>query len=279
MLQLEKLLNPGRQGRRAVIVSVGEFYPQVGLQRRPGASRDAKRLHKTLMKMGFKVDIHQDLSSGEIYELFEQESRRPVEDCFLAVLSSHGEEGCVYGWDGEPVQLSHIFAYFDNKCMEKKTKVFLIQACRGDALDDGVEVDAAADADADASAACVFQQCLSVPLDTVVMYATAPGYAAFMNAAGSPFFKAFCDLLLEDGQRDLELTRLLTRVSHRLAYTFQARGPALDGKKEMPWLLTRMTREAFPFAEPGKTSGASGLSATSLVHDATSMRARTPSIS
>lgn len=102
------------------------------------------------------------------------------------------------------------------------------------------------------------------------------GYAAFMNAAGSPFFKAFCDLLLEDGQRDLELTRLMTRVSHRLAYTFQAKGQALAGKKEMPCLLTRMTREVFPFAEPGK---ASGLSATSLVHNTTNMRERAPSIS
>lgn len=59
--------------------------------------------------------------------VFVAESRRPVEDCFLAVLSSHGEEGCVFGSDGKPVQLSRIFAYFDNKCMEKKTKVFLIQ--------------------------------------------------------------------------------------------------------------------------------------------------------
>lgn len=100
-----------------------------------------------------------------------------------------------------------------------------------------------------------------------------------MNATGSPFFKAFCDLLLEDGQRDLELTHLMIRVSHRLAYTFQAKGPALDGKKEMPCLVTRMTREVFPFAKLGKASVASGLSATSLVHDATNIKARKPSIS
>lgn len=55
------------------------------------------------------------------------ESRRPVENCFLAVLSSHGEEGCVFGADGKPVQLSRIFAYFDNDYMDTKTKLFLIQ--------------------------------------------------------------------------------------------------------------------------------------------------------
>lgn len=46
-----------------------------------------------------------------------------------------------------------------------------LQACRGGDLDNGVEVDSATDA----STACDFQQYLSVPMDTVVMYATAPG--------------------------------------------------------------------------------------------------------
>lgn len=100
-----------------------------------------------------------------------------------------------------------------------------------------------------------------------------------MNPLGSPFFGTFCDLLMEDGQRNLELTRLLTRVSHRLAYTFQAKGKTLGGKKEMPCLLARMTREVFPFAEPGKGGVAPGLTATSLVQHPANMRARTPSIS
>lgn len=59
--------------------------------------------------------------------VFAAESRRPVQDCFLAVLSSHGEEGCVFGADGKPVLLSHIFRYFDNECMERRAKLFLVQ--------------------------------------------------------------------------------------------------------------------------------------------------------
>lgn len=45
------------------------------------------------------------------------------------------------------------------------------QACRGARLDDGVEVDSAADTGAE----CIFPQYLSVPADTAVMYATASG--------------------------------------------------------------------------------------------------------
>lgn len=99
-----------------------------------------------------------------------------------------------------------------------------------------------------------------------------------MHPSGSVFLQTFCILLEEEGNRNLELTRLMTRLSHRVAYTFQAKGRELGGKKEMPCLLTRLTREVFPFAEPGKDGGAAGLSATSLVGPE-NVRTRTPSIS
>ncbi|KAM6901137.1 caspase-3-like [Lycodopsis pacificus] len=250
---------------RAVLVSVEQFDPGVTLGRRPGAGKDAKTLHRTLSKLGFKVDIHTDLSRDEIYQLFLKESRRPVKDCFLAVLSSHGDDGCVFGADGKPVQLSRVFTYFNNEYMEKKAKVFLIQACRGPDLDDGVEVDSAGD-----TRECITSQHLSVPVDTAVMYATPPGYGAFMHPLGSVFLQTFCTLLKQEDNRNLELTRLMTRLSHTVAYSFQAKGGALAGKKEMPCFLTRLTREVFPFAEPG-------LSAISLV--TTDESTRTPSIS
>ncbi|XP_073334639.1 caspase-3-like [Pagrus major] len=273
MLQWRRPMDHRGQCNRAVLVSVAQFHPGVSLQRRPGADKDTKKLHRTLSKLGFKVDIHSDLSADEIYELFQKESRRPVKDCFLAVLSSHGEEGCVFGADGKPVQLSWIFSCFDNEYMEEKAKVFLVQACRGHALDPGVEVDSADD-----SRESSFSQYLSLPVDTAVMYATPPGYGAFMHPLGSVFLQTFCTLLKEEDFRNLELTRLMTRLSHRVAYTFQAKGRVLGGKKEMPCLVTRLTREVFPFAKSGKDSGSTGLSATSLVHT-DNTRKRTPSIS
>lgn len=60
-----------REGcNRAVVVSVAQFDPGVKLVRRPGAKKDAKKLHRTLSKLGFKVDLHMDLSGDDIYELF-----------------------------------------------------------------------------------------------------------------------------------------------------------------------------------------------------------------
>lgn len=72
MQQLRTLIDHRQECNRAVVVSVARFDPGVKLQRRPGAERDSKSLHRTLSKMGFKVDIHNDLSSEEIYELFQK---------------------------------------------------------------------------------------------------------------------------------------------------------------------------------------------------------------
>lgn len=67
---------------RAVLVSVAQFDPGVSLGRRPGAKKDNKKLHRTLSKLGFKVDIHTDLSSDKIYELFLEGKARHL-FCFV----------------------------------------------------------------------------------------------------------------------------------------------------------------------------------------------------
>lgn len=87
MLKLRTLLDGGREGKRAVIVSVEEFYPWVNLQRRPGATRDARKLHSTLIKMGFKVELHLDLSSDDIYQLFDNgRERESIPECTFCRL-------------------------------------------------------------------------------------------------------------------------------------------------------------------------------------------------
>ncbi len=55
---------------RALIVSVENFYPGAGLNKRNGAKKDTRRLHKILSKLGFSVDIRMDIEADEIYEAF-----------------------------------------------------------------------------------------------------------------------------------------------------------------------------------------------------------------
>lgn len=65
-------MDGGGERNRAVVMSVASFDYGVPLGKRNGAKRDAKKLHRTLSNLGFKVDVHDDLSSEEIYELFLQ---------------------------------------------------------------------------------------------------------------------------------------------------------------------------------------------------------------
>lgn len=57
---------------RALIVSVEDFYPGVDLDNRKGAKRDTQRLHKTLSKLGFSVEIRIDIEADAIYKAFKE---------------------------------------------------------------------------------------------------------------------------------------------------------------------------------------------------------------
>ena len=71
MAFLNKVRGGSQVCNRAVVVSVKDFDPGVELARRKGVGRDAKRLHKVLSRLGFKVKIHNDPTAQEIYSLFE----------------------------------------------------------------------------------------------------------------------------------------------------------------------------------------------------------------
>ncbi|XP_061655164.1 uncharacterized protein LOC133489907 isoform X3 [Phyllopteryx taeniolatus] len=114
--------------KRAVLVSVANFEPGVSLGARHGAKEDTRRLHRVLSKLDFQVDIHQDLNSHEIYRLFR---KVPCDHLHQSNVTT-----CVLGADGAPVWLSRVFAYFDRADVERMAKVFLIQACHGDATVD-----------------------------------------------------------------------------------------------------------------------------------------------
>ncbi|XP_026130449.1 caspase-3-like [Carassius auratus] len=258
---------------RALIVSVESFYPGEDLIKRNGVKKDTRRLHKTLSKLGFSVDIRMDIEADEIYEAFKAASKKTVKDCFVGVISSHGEEGVVFGADGRAVKLAEIYSYFGGPSMADKSKLFLIQACRGHGLDEGVEVDSSFSEEEDG-----VSELFSIPIDTAVMYATSPGYGAFMHPLGSELIQTFCKLLEEEGGPDLEITRLLTRINFQVAYNFESRGKVLGGKKQMPCFVTRFTREVFPFRKMAAAEDLSlSFAATQLIDEPS--RSRKSSIS
>ncbi|XP_066446114.1 caspase-7-like [Eleutherodactylus coqui] len=234
---------------RAVMIAITEFHNRPGassttLEARKGVKHDMKRLHKVLSKLGFEVSLHTDVSRSEIREIYQKENRKPQGDCFISIFSSHGEEGIIYDFYGEPVMLRDLYDWIsphNTPSLSGIPKLFFIQACRGSQLDEGTVVET----DSAPVNISAFSHIDFLPRDTMVMFASSEGYAAFNNPSGSFFLKTLCDLL-SGSEKDLELTQLLTRLAYWVAYNFESNGRN-GGYKEMPCFITNLTRELYPF--------------------------------
>ncbi|XP_077162458.1 caspase-3-like [Paroedura picta] len=236
-----------RKNRALVIVNF-DFYrspAQERLPARPGAKKEADRLFKALSDCNYTVELRYDLTAKQICRLYEKECNEDHGDCFVSILSSHGEEGVIFDCKGQPVELTQIYKALSPPGSHKlagKPKILFIQACRGQEIDPGVWLQTdSAEAQTD-----YISHYLSVPEDTTVMFACSPGYAAFINCWESAFLKALLKLL-EGENRQRELTRLMTWINREVAFNFEAKGKH-SGGKEMPCFVTKMVRDVYPFS-------------------------------
>ncbi|XP_063214603.1 caspase-7-like [Chroicocephalus ridibundus] len=238
-----------RQSRALVIVNT-DFCGSDGdivLGTRRGARREAEQLSITLSRLNYQVELMHNKTAKEIEELYQQECSREHGDYFVSIISSHGEQGVIFGCDSEPVKLTRVFQILSSKecpVLTKIPKIFFIQACRGGEFDQGVVVEC----DSGEPEPDGFSDYLSIPPQTAVMFACSPGYVAFLNVFGSMFLQALLKAL-EGEERHLALNRLMTRINWEVAFHCQARG-TYQGCKEMPCFVTNLLQEVFPFSAP-----------------------------
>ncbi|XP_067401954.1 caspase-7-like [Emydura macquarii macquarii] len=239
---------------RAVIIVNCEFHSGAeSLAPRKGAKREADKLFKALSRLKYAVKLYYDQTAKEIEEIYRQESREEHGDCFVSILSSHGEEGAIFSSEGELVKLTSIFQMLSPRMcpgLAGKPKIFFIQACRGKARDPGVGLQT----DSAGPPADNVSPFLSIPDSTTVMFACSPGYGAFLNPLGSMFLQTLLEFL-EGDERHLELTRLMTRINWKVAFHCEAKGREYEGCKEMPCFITNMVREVYPFSTQTKETG------------------------
>ncbi|XP_072341623.1 caspase-7-like [Scyliorhinus torazame] len=238
---------------RVLILTVQKFYPPSNFENRCGASMDTKKLHKVLFNLGFEVAFKIDYTAEEILQEYRKESCQTHGSCFISIISSHGEEGVIYGSDSCPVKLGDIYSMFTPKScpsLAGKPKIFFIQACRGAELDDGafVETDRGTETPSGHPPQNPFSHYEAVPEDTAVHFSTSSDHAAFLSPGGSVFLQSLCRVLDGNG-RHLEILRIMTRVNGLVAWNFESRGQRLGGKKQMPCFITKLLREAFPFSD------------------------------
>ncbi|KAM9311976.1 caspase-7-like [Gastrophryne carolinensis] len=234
---------------RAVIISIEKFYKRTGgngikLDPRPGVKSETRKLHGILSRLGFEVTMYKEVDASDIREIYKKESKMKQGDCFITIISSHGEEGLIYDFYGEPVYLRDLYDFLSPEncpALNGVPKLFFIQACRGTDMDEG----AILETDSAPQQISAFSHINFLPRDTVVAFASSEGYAAFNNPAGSIYLQTLCDML-SGNEKELEITRFLTRLSHTVAYKFESKGQ-YGGCKEMPCYITNLTRDLYPF--------------------------------
>ncbi|NXX21074.1 CASP3 protein, partial [Podargus strigoides] len=233
---------------RALIIVNTDFSSGGGdaaMGRRRGAKREAEQLSTVLSRLNYAVKLMHNKTAKEIEELYQQERCEKHGEFFVSIISTHGQEGLIFGCDSEPVKLTRIFQILSSEkypALTKIPKIFFIQACRGGEFDQGVLLQC----DSREPEPDCFSEYLSIPPQTAVMFACSPGYVAFLNILGSMFLQTLLRFL-EGEERHLALHRLLTRVNGEVAFRCRARG-TYEGCKEMPCFVTNLLEDVFPFS-------------------------------
>ncbi|KAJ8416541.1 hypothetical protein AAFF_G00358290 [Aldrovandia affinis] len=198
---------------KCLIINNGRFSV---MGPRHGTEVDEELLRKTFESLGFTLHIENNLSVKDMLRVLQTVSEEDHGEraCFICVLLSHGGEGTIFGTD-RPVPLQELTSFLTaERCpsLKGKPKLFFIQACRGDEYDCGVETDSVEEEQS--------VQMSEIPEgDFLCGYSTTQGYFSWRNPkTGSIYIKYLCEMLKQ--HRSLEITKILTRVNHRVALDF-----------------------------------------------------------
>ncbi|KAJ8416540.1 hypothetical protein AAFF_G00358280 [Aldrovandia affinis] len=234
---------------QCVIINNKNFDEKTGMSVRNGTDIDAGMVMKTFGSLGYKLKIFNDLKVVEIEKELTKASEEDHSNSasFVCVLLSHGDEGVLFGTD-RAVELKKLTGLFrGDRCatLVGKPKLFFIQACRGSELDDGViETDSALETDSVADESPIR---IPVEADFLYAYSTAPGYYSWRNTSnGSWFIQSLCHMFSKYG-KELEVMQIMTRVNNRVALDFQSCSnlPGFDAKKQIPCIVSMLTKELF----------------------------------
>lgn len=229
-----------------VIFDIEKFSSSKNLPRRHGSQVDSTGLYNIFRSMSFDVCLYKNPTAKEIrYQLEDFASRdHSDKDCFVCCILTHGEHGQLWGTDSRfPVDM--IFSSFlGDACatLVGKPKLFFIQACQGDKMDEGVNVIAQESLD---SAASYFK--IPTHADFLIAYSTLPGFYSWRNTQDGSWFMQALIRVLSDYHQDLDLLTMLTIVNHRVAYYKQsnANTPEFTNKKQVPCITSMLTRRVF----------------------------------
>ncbi|XP_054997880.1 caspase-6-like [Sorex araneus] len=210
----------------ALIFNHDRFDSLLGLRDRRGTCVDRENLCRRFQELGFEVICYDNLKAKDVlHKMYKASIASHMDaDCFLCVFLTHGDGNHIFAQDAR-VEISKLTDFFrGDKCssLVGKPKIFIIQACRGDKLEEPAqpmeEVDATRLPDSNETqvdAASVYT--LPAGADFLMCYSVAEGYVSYRDTVfGSWYIQDLCEVLARYGTT-LEITELLTLVNKKVS--------------------------------------------------------------
>lgn len=246
---------------------------------RRGTEVDGRNLSHVFKQLGFNVDQKTNLKGQEMASFIKEFAKmnHSTFDCVILAILTHGVEGALYGTDEKKLAVEDVLKFFDANhapSLIGKPKVIILQACRGERFDRGIESTDATGAgyveeqapprptensalDAEALAKSMLEMELEAPdafastrnkvptmSDMLIAYATVPGYVSWRNSErGSWFIQALSEVILEYAQSE-DMLSMLTKVNAKVARAFES---SSGRNKQMPAPVTMLTKKLFFF--------------------------------
>ena len=250
---------------QALIINI-ESYDNDVQERRLGTDVDVENLVQLLKGLEFDVTLKRNLALTPFFREITEfccNKLHAEADMTIVVILSHGQDGVVYASDGQSINMEYIYEFFNNRncpLLRGKPKFFIVQSCRGDRPDAGVEgledMETAGaspskhmskkrkneSVDAVSKASDVGDVARARPTweDMIIAYSTIPGYASLRDHdKGTWFIQSLVEVFMAHAH-DTELVDLLRLTSERLSQFTNELGEKQTCNVEMRHLYKRI---------------------------------------
>ncbi|NXE77447.1 CASP8 protein, partial [Cochlearius cochlearius] len=205
---------------------------------RNGTNVDAAALRRVFSKLHFTIAEYSDLTAEEIRKtvnIYRCEDHKD-KDCFVCCILSHGKKGIIYGVDGQEVPIQELTTSFTGqncRSLAGKPKVFFVQACQGEACQQGVTIETdAGEEDSSVETDARFQlDCIPAEADFLLGMATLQDYVSYRSPReGTWYIQALCQHLEYSCPRGEDILTILTAVNQEVS----RKSCKSNAEKQMP---------------------------------------------
>ncbi|XP_025163216.1 caspase-1 isoform X2 [Harpegnathos saltator] len=136
--------NMDHKNRGKCVIFNHEEFEMTGFDKREGSTIDAMKLQKSFGNLGFDVKVYDNLTYKEVFDVLEElgsKTDHTDNDCICIIVLTHGLQNDLISAKDAAYKTDKLWKPFtaDNcPTLAGKPKLFFIQACRGEEIDNGV---------------------------------------------------------------------------------------------------------------------------------------------